>query len=176
MTETVEDNRDELARRHRAASLFVLAMAALTLTLIALAFAGVLIKTSSLSDPALEGSLRIAIVLFGFGAVVLRRTRFSPARLRDIASLRGVSGLLATLQKTTVLVALIGGAVAVMGFVVAMVTGNEYDMLWLGLIALAVLLYAYPRRAAWRRVVDTMRAADGVEAEDTTRRPKGTTA
>lgn len=160
MAETTERIHDELARRHRAAALTVYAMLGLTLLLVALAFTPVLGKASRAVDPFLEGALRIAIVLFGFGAVALRRTRFAPARLQDIASLRGASGLLATLQKTTMLVALLGGAIAVMGFAIALHSSDEMDMAWIGVIAVAVLLYAYPRRSAWQRVVDATGATD----------------
>lgn len=152
MTQTVEAIQDELARRHRAAVQVVGAFVALTLLLLLLALAGVF-------DGALEpnaqfgGTLRIVAAIFAFGAIVYRRTKFSAMRLQDIAALRGTSGLLLTLQKTTVHVALIGGALAVMGFVASLLTGASSDK-WLGIIALAVLFYAYPRRSAWQRVVD----------------------
>ncbi len=158
MTQTAESTRDELARRHRATAMFILAMMVLTVLLMALAYAGVFIPETGRAEPVIDMALRIAVVFFGVGAVVLRRTMFNAARLQDIASLRGTSGLLDTLQKTTVLVALIGGSIAVMGFVINVVGGRAGDetvpqAVWIGLIAIAVLLYAYPRRAAWERVV-----------------------
>lgn len=152
MTQTVEGIQDELAHRHRAAVRVVGAMIALTLLLLALALSGVFDNALD-PNPQLGGTLRIVIAFFAVGAIVFRRTKFSAMRLRDVAALRGASGLLRTLQTTTVYVALIGGAIAVMGFVVALMTGEASDS-WLGVIALAVLFYAYPRRAAWRRVVE----------------------
>jgi hypothetical protein len=157
LAQTTESIDDELARRHRMAAMTVVSMLGLTLLLVALAFAGVLDFPARPADPFLKGALSIGIVLFGFGAVTLRRTRFASARLQDIAALRGASGLLATLQNTTMLVALAGGAIALMGFVITMNSGDEFDMVRLGLIAVAVLLYAYPRRSAWQRVVDSTR-------------------
>ena len=152
MAQTVEGIQDELARRHRSAVQVVGAMAALTLLLLALALTGVL-RGAVEPDPQLGGTLRIVAALFALGAIVYRRTRFSTMRLRDIAALRGAGGLLATLQTTTVHVALIGGAIAVMCFVVNLMTNGDR---WLPVIALAVLFYGYPRRAAWRRVVEAM--------------------
>ncbi|HYN86470.1 MAG TPA: hypothetical protein VER32_14565 [Pyrinomonadaceae bacterium] len=157
MTQT-PDTSDELGRRHRAAALFTYAMLALTLVLMALAYAGVLIPETGRAEPVLDWTLRIVIVFFGVGAVYLRRTMFNAARLQDIASLRGTSGLLDTLQKTTVLVALIGATIAVMGFALSYLWGEREfayapEAVKIGLIAVAVLLYAYPRRAAWERVV-----------------------
>lgn len=162
MAQTNESTPDELDRRHRLAALFTYAMLALTLLLMALAYAGVLIPETARAEPVLDMTLRIAIVFFGVGAVVLRRTMFNAARLQDIASLRGTTGLLDTLQKTTMLVALIGGTIAVMGFALSFIWGErEYryapEAVKIGLIALAVLLYAYPRRSAWERVVQLTR-------------------
>lgn len=161
LTESVED---ELVRRHRAAATTVIACAATALLLFALAFAGVRFALpASLFDPTFAGALWIAILLCGLGAVALRRTKFSAMRLRDIAALGGPSGLLAALQSTTVLVALLGGAIAVMGFIIVMITGDKFAMLRAAPIALAVLLYCYPRRAAWRRMIEIDRTPGGDE-------------
>ena len=171
MAQTVEKTQDKLSRRYGAALRVVVAALLFTLLLVALASAGVL--TGSLNfNPTLAGALRITIVFLGIGAVVFRRTRFSAMRLQDIAALRGESGLLETLQWTTIYVALIGGAIALLGFVISMMTVWT-DMLWLGGIAVIVLLYAYPRRAAWQRVVEAL----GEEANgEAGRAAKGTIA
>jgi hypothetical protein len=147
-------------------------MAALTLVLLLLALTGAL-RGSIEPDPQLGGTLRIVAALFALGAIVYRRTKFSAMRLRDIAALRGPSGLLKTLQETTVRVALIGGGIALMCFVVNLMTGAPSDR-WLCVIALAVLLYAYPRRAAWQSVLDA--TADAPRADATPAATKGTTA
>lgn len=155
MPQTIETTPDELTRRHRAATMIVWAMIALVLILVTLAFGGIGMNASGrLGSPNFAFALRVVIIFLGLGAVALRRTRFSSMRLQDIAGLRGITGLLATLQNTTTLVALIGGAIAIIGFVIAMTTGEKYDMVWIGLAALAVLFYAYPRRASWQNVVD----------------------
>lgn len=167
MAKTIESTQDEFSRRYAAAVRVVGAVFLLTLFLVALACAGVLVGTRNF-NPTLAASLRIAIVFLGVGAVVFRRTRFSSMRLQDIAALRGESGLLETLQNTTVAVALIGGAIAVLGFVITTMTVWT-DMLWLGGIAAVVILYAYPRRSAWASVV---RAA--ARDEDDERAAKGT--
>lgn len=78
---------------------------------------------------------------------------FSTTRLNDIAVLRGMSGLLATLQNTTLLLALMGVAIVVMGFITTMMTNDWLHIRNAGVIAIAVLLYSYPSRASWQRVV-----------------------
>lgn len=141
-------------------------MLTLAVLFIVLAYAGVRPASSGRApDPTLTTALWIAVLIFGLGAVTLRRTRFMAMRLQDIAALEGASGLLASLQKTTLLVALIGGLIAVMGFIVWTLTGESFDMLRAGLVAVAVLLYSYPRRAAWQRVVEQIESTEGT-AED----------
>ena len=81
-------------------------------------------------------------------------------RLQDIAALRGAAGLLETLQTTTVIVALIAALIAVLGLLISVMTGAWTDMLYLGVIAAAVLLYAYPQRAAWNAVVRALAEGD----------------
>jgi hypothetical protein len=153
VSQRAESTQEELARRHAAASRVVLGVLAFTVLLAALALTGVFSAPQSY-NPHLVFALRLGVGLFGVGAVVFRRTRFSAMRLRDIAGLRGPSGLLNTLQKTTVEVAFIGGAVALMGFAISVATGLGTEMLFAGAVAVAVLLYAYPSRAAWRRVLE----------------------
>jgi hypothetical protein len=148
---------EELDRRHRAASLVVFGGVALTLALMAIAFSGALAGKLG-PDPTVTGALLIVVVFLGVGAVVLRRTRMNPMRLSDVAALRGPAGLLQSLEKTSLYVSLIGYAVSLIGFVGSMLTpqpdASRSLMLRLGVIALAVFLYAYPRRAAWRRLVE----------------------
>jgi hypothetical protein len=162
MSQTSESTQAELTRRHRTAAMVVGALLGLTVALIVIGF----VSSESLhrpGDPSLAMALWIAILIFGLGSFVLRRTRFQTMRLRDIASLRGISGLLATLQGTTIQVAFIGGAIALMGFVVMIMTGNKYDMLRAGGVAIIVLLYAYPQRSAWQRLVQAIEQSDDAD-------------
>lgn len=78
---------------------------------------------------------------------------FSTMRLNNIATLRGISGLLATLQNTTLLLAVIGSAIAVMGFITTLLSNDWMHVRNAGVIAIAVLLYSYPSRTSWERVV-----------------------
>jgi hypothetical protein len=154
MAQTSESIQAELARRHRTAAMVVGALLGLTIALIVIAF----VAHESLhrpGDPSLAMALWITILIFGLGSFVLRRARFQAMRLQDIAALRGVSGLLATLQGTTIQIAFIGGAIALMGFIVMIIspTDNEYHMLRAGGVAVIVLIYSYPQRSAWQRIV-----------------------
>lgn len=153
-TQTSTDVQSELIRRHRVTAMVVRAFLVVTVALIAVAFTG---RAPALGkgnpDPTSIWFLRITIVILGIGAVSLRRTRFTAMRLQDIAAVRGLSGLLQTLQNTTLQVSVLGLLIALMGFVLMMMTGVVDNMIFIGIAALAVLIYCYPRRRSWQRVV-----------------------
>jgi hypothetical protein len=160
MTEEIET---ELARRHRAAATLVSVLVTLTLALVALAYADVRpMLNLSFIDPTAYAALWIVILFIGLGAIALRRMRFGALRLQTIAEAKGQSALLATLHKTTVLVALFGLVVALIGYVLFMRSTFPWDMLKAGIIAIAILLYTYPRRAAWQRVLQATQSRDGL--------------
>jgi hypothetical protein len=104
-------------------------------------------------NPTLDIAVRIVILIFGLGAVVWRRTKFQPMRLQDIAGLAGVTGLIKTLEKTTIQIALLGAAIAAIGFIATLVTGNERYSYWAGAIAVVVFIYSYPTKSSWLRAL-----------------------
>lgn len=142
----------EVMRRHRAAALTVRAFLAVTVLLSLFAF---LARSHFRHDDndSLDKALRIMILICGIGAVSLRRRKFAAARLHDIAARKGVAGLLATLVSTTLQVAFLGMALAVCGFIVTVMTGNEFYSYGAGLVGFVVLLYCYPTRNSWQQVV-----------------------
>lgn len=159
-----EKTVEELTRRHRAAAMMVSASVTLTLTLVALAYAGVRPLVNFIS-PTSYVALWIVILFIGLGAIALRRMRFGALRLQTIADVKGASALLATLQKTTVLVALSGIIIAVIGYLIFILTNDPFQMIKAGIIALAVLLYTYPRRAAWQRTLQATQTTDGLTTD-----------
>src|SRR5437667_12782699 len=151
-TSETENLQAELARRHRAAALTAGGFLLLAVMLLAIAYfsAHALYRTG---DPSIIMGLWIAILVFGLGAFVLRRTKFAVLRLKDIAAVKGTSALLKTLQETTIQVASIGGAIALMGFMVTILTGDWTNMLRAAGVTGIVLIYGYPFRSAWQRLV-----------------------
>jgi len=145
----------ELARRQRKASLVVLAFLGLTVMLVMIAFWAV--QENRPSDPFVM-ALWITILVFGLGAIVLRRTRFAAMRLKDIAAVKGSSALLKTLEVTTIQIACLGGAIALLGFIVAVRTGDWVNMLRAAGVAAIVLMYCYPVKTSWQRAVSLLGA------------------
>jgi hypothetical protein len=151
--------QNELVRRHRTAILVVAGFLILDVALVAIAYfaADRLFRPG---DPSLVMGLWIAVLVSGLGAFVIRRTKFAAMRLQDVAAVKGVSGLLKTLQGTTIQVACIGGAIALMGFVITILLGDWTNMLRAGGVSAIVLVYCFPLRSAWERVVMQLERED----------------
>jgi hypothetical protein len=144
------DVHAELIRRHASTSRTVLALLAGTVLLSVMAFAGKRFLVPK-SNPMVDQAWKITIVIFGLGSIAFRRTKFSAMRLRDVGGISGPIGLLNTLARTTLQVALIGAAIAVTGFVATLLTGNDRYTYGAGVIAIVVLLYCLPTRSSWHR-------------------------
>ena len=146
------DVRAELARRHKSTATTVLSLLVAVVLLCVLAFVSQKFLTPK-NNGSLDMVLGITIVIFGFGAIALRRTKFAKMRLQDIGALQGSIGLISTLQRTTLLVALIAMAIAVLGFVSTLITADPWYTYKSGVVAAAVLLYGYPVRRSWEQAV-----------------------
>ncbi len=152
MDPTSPEAQSELARRHKAAATTVLGLLVATVLLSVVAF---LAKPYFTEKPnvVLDMAVRIVILVLGLGAVVWRRTKFQTMRLQDIAGLAGVTGLVKTLEKTTIQLALLGAAIATIGFIATLMTGNERYTYWAGAIAVIVFVYCYPTRQSWLKAL-----------------------
>jgi hypothetical protein len=131
--------------------LFFLALAVVLLVIAY--FAGE--RISRPGDPKIAMGLWIVILVCGLGVFVLRRTRFAAMRLKDIAAVKGTSAMLRTLQGTTIQIASIAGAIALMGFIITIIAA-PYDwthMLRAAGVSVIVLMYCYPFKSAWNRAV-----------------------
>ncbi|MDT7605185.1 MAG: hypothetical protein QOF61_3182 [Acidobacteriota bacterium] len=158
-----EIDEKELTHAHGRARAIVQGLITFSLLLVVLAFARIRLNLpQSLLDPNLYRALWIVILFLGLGAIVLRRVRSNAARLQDIAGLFGQTALLASLLKTTLFVASLGGVAALLGFVAYLLSRDPFDMLKAGVVAVAVLLYSYPRRSAWRRVLEASQQPGGI--------------
>ena len=151
MTQTRESTQQELIRRHRLALIFIIAAFGTTSVLMIIGFLH--------KFPLMPFSRNFALVLWvliamlGLGTILLRRTLLDTGRLNDIAALRGITGVLTSLQNTTMLLAAIGESIAIMGFVTTMMSNDWIPVRNAGVIAIGVLLYSYPIKSTWQLVV-----------------------
>jgi anaerobic C4-dicarboxylate transporter len=151
-TESTTSIQSELVQRHKATARTVKALLIAVVLLCVLAFVSKKFLTQQ-TNPSLHMAVLIAILVLGLGAIAFRRTKFATMRLQDIAALRGASGLLITLQRTTLQIALIGVTAAVVGFIATLLSGDDSYTYRAGLVAVAVLLYCYPVRRSWEKAV-----------------------
>jgi hypothetical protein len=161
--EVVANADVELRHRHKAAATTVAGLLVAVVLLSAIAYLGKGYFKQQ-QNPTLDVGLRITILILGLGAIALRRTRFSTMRLQDIGALKGAIGLLATLEKTTLQLALLGAGIAALGFMGTVLTANEIYTYWAGLIAIVVLVYCYPSRKAWQRTLQQFAPSDSSAA------------
>jgi hypothetical protein len=150
----------ELSRRHKSTSTTVLSLLVAVVLLCVLAYVSQKFLTQR-STVAFDIPVRITILIFGLGAIVLRRTRFARMRLQDIGALQGARGLIITLHRTTLLIALIGVAVALIGFGTTLLTGVAIYTYQAAVVAAAVLLYGYPVRRSWQQAVSQFAPGNG---------------
>ena len=152
MDPTSPEVQAELTRRHKAAATTVIGLMVATVLLSIVAFLSRPYLYEQ-SNPPLELGMRIMILVLGIGAVIWRRTKLATMRLQDIVGLAGPSGLLKTLEKTTLQMALLGAAIAAVGFISTLAMGSDAFTYWSGLIALIVFAYSYPRKQFWLKVL-----------------------
>jgi hypothetical protein len=149
----------ELDRRHRSATMVVFLFFGLNVLLLVIAYFAAE-RIFRPADPKIAMGVWIAILVCGLGVFALRRTRFAAMRLQDIAAVKGISGLLRTLQGTTIQVASVAGAIALMGFIITIITADWTNMLRAAGVSVIVLIYCFPFKSAWERTVRQLAPAE----------------
>ena len=146
------ENMALLEKRYRTTIYIVLAQIAVTLILIAAAL--FIVKTTE-TGPATESlmPLWVGLLFIAVGSFLLRRMFFNWERLKNIALLRGVPGLLGTLQTNSIILGAMAEIIAIIGFLIATFSGNSGDMLRAGAIALVIFLINFPRKSIWKKIV-----------------------
>jgi peptidoglycan/LPS O-acetylase OafA/YrhL len=150
---TSPEAQAELARRHKAAATTVVGLLVAIVLLSIVAFVSRPYLIEKPPNWPLDYATRLVVLFFGLGAIAWRRNRFAPMRLQDIAGIAGVAGLIKTLEKTTLQLALLAVVIAVIGFVVTLIQGNELYTYWSCAIAVVVLIYCYPTKSSWLKTV-----------------------
>ena len=153
MTSNAEENPIQVAAVHRTALTLVLA-----LTMSIVVYTGVGLLVLSLRGTQIQAQLPYAFyaaaAVLAIGSLMVRRVQLHRMKLEDVATTRGVEGLIKHLLNTTILSAAIAEIIGVLALLVAFFGGDQNDVIRLGVVALAVSLYNYPRRSAWQRAVD----------------------
>lgn len=158
MEDAASENLAELEKRYRATLIIVAAQVLLTIVLI---IAGLFITPNSENKGATVEAetlrtLWIVIIFIAVGTFLLRRMYFRWDRLRDIALLKGVKGLLRTLQSSAIILAVLAETIVVVGFIIAFLSGEKFDTLRAGIVALILLAINFPRKSVWEKIVSSL--------------------
>lgn len=155
MNEISGENLTELNKRYRTTVFIILAQIFAVLILVVVALISSPRIAANLTDQDLT-TLWVGVLFIAIGSFILRRMFFSWERLKNIAVLRGISGLLGTLQRNSVILSVFALIVAITGFLIAAFSGNGLDMFRAGAIALVVFLINFPRKKVWKTIVSNL--------------------
>lgn len=153
MTRDAEQNSVRVAAAHRTALTLVLALA---MSIVIYAGVGLLILNMRGTSPQAElpYTFYAAAAVLAIGSILLRRAQLHRMKLEVVVGTRGVEGLIKHLLNATILAAAVAEVIGALALAVAFFGGSQSDVIRLGVVALAVSLYNYPRRTTWQRAVD----------------------
>jgi len=152
MSQIDGENLKLLEQRYRTTVLIVLAQIFVVLLLVFAGWFGFLRLASNLTDQDLT-TLWIAVMFIAVGSFIMRRMFFSWERLKNIALLRGVPGLLGNLQRNSIILGVFAVVVASLGLLITAFSANGSDMLRAGAISLVVFLINFPRKKVWKTIL-----------------------
>ena len=155
MKEISNENLPELEKRYRTTVLIISAQIFVVLFLVAAAFLLGLRLESDLSEQD-HTTLWVGVLFIAVGSFILRRMFFTWERLKNVGILKGVSGVLATLQRNSIILSIFGLLVAVIGYVISLLSGSGFDMLRAGAVSLVVFLINFPRKKVWKTIVSNL--------------------
>ena len=155
MEEVSPENLNRIESRYRATALIISGQIVFTLVLTVAVWLFATKTESSISRQTVT-TLWVSIIFLALGAFVMRRMFFRWDRLKDITVLKGISGLLRTLQINAVILAAFATLSAIIGCIITVLTGETFEMLRALIVALIVFFINFPRKAVWEKIVAGM--------------------
>lgn len=152
MPEISEPHRRELDSRYRTTATICAVQILSTLILIVIAWFLAARTDNSITEAGISW-LWMTVLFIAVGTFLLRRFLFAWDRLKNIALVEGIPKLISTLQTNTIILSALAEVIAVIGFLVATLTGDKFEMFRAGAVALIVFLINFPRLAVWRKIV-----------------------
>ena len=152
MEEVSPENLAELETRYRTTVTIFAAqiLSAIFLTIIALFLTP---NADQSFSPDLLRTLWIVIIFIAVGTFILRRFFLRWDRLRDIALLKGIKGLLKTLQTNAIILSVFAETIVIIGLIVTFLSGDKYEILRAGFVALILFAINFPRKKVWEKIV-----------------------
>lgn len=149
------NNSVEFEKRYRTTAIIVGVQILSVLGLIVIAWIVIANSDNSMTSGS-QTTLWFFILFIAIGSFLVRRFLFNWDRLKNTAVLKGISGVLQTLQINSILLGALGEIIAVMGFILATMSGNKWEMFRAGAIAMVVFLANFPRKKTWDKIVSNL--------------------
>lgn len=152
MTEISAENRTELEQRYRIAVFVIIFQIFTVIALIVGAWFVAQNSENSITSQSIM-TLWTAVLFIAVGAFALRRLIFNWERLKNTTLLKGIKGLIQSLQINTIILGVLAELVAILGFLITVLSGNKWEMFRAGIVSLVVFLTIFPRKSAWEKIV-----------------------
>lgn len=152
MNEISAENRSALEKKYKTTSLIFIVQIVFTIVLIVVGWFYAANVENSISEESLT-SLRVGVIFIAIITFVIRRMLVRWDRLKTIALLKGIPGLLNSLQTNAIILSGMAEIIAIVGFLIATLGGIKTDMLTFGAVALILFLINFPRRGIWEKIV-----------------------
>ncbi|MCD9187632.1 MAG: hypothetical protein LUM44_14530 [Pyrinomonadaceae bacterium] len=156
MTEISAETRVELEKRYRTAAFLIFAQIASLLILVVLAFVLVKPENGGQTSDSTRWMLWVAALFAALSSFIIRRMLYRWDRLRDLSLLQGISALIKTLSVNSIILASMAEIVALVGFVISILTGDAFEMVRAAVIALVVFIINFPRKSIWEKIVKNL--------------------
>jgi hypothetical protein len=142
-----------VAEAHRRASLILMVIAASIVLYIAIALYVISLRQPrGLTQQTFLGFYAAAAFL-AFGSIFYRRAQMRRIRLEVVAGLRGINGLVKHFFQVTVVTLAMADVIGLLALLVSFFGGDHNDIVRLGVVAIVIALFAYPRRQSWQQAV-----------------------
>ncbi|MFL6215817.1 MAG: hypothetical protein ACJ74J_18180 [Blastocatellia bacterium] len=143
-----------VAEAHRRASFIVMAIITSILVYVVIALYIVSRPSSRGFSTQTRISFYAAAAFLAFGSIFYRRSQMRRMRLEVVTGLRGIKGLLKHFFQVTIVCVAMADLIGLLTLVVSFVGGDKSDVVRFGIVAVAVALFAYPRRRSWQQAAE----------------------
>jgi hypothetical protein len=157
MSEISNENLNLLNKKYKASAMILIVQVVFSIALIAAGWFVSAHVENSISDESLM-SLRIGVIFIAITTFVLRRVLFRWDRLKNVAILKGVTGLLSSLQANAIILGTFAEIIAIIGFLIAALGGVRTEMFTFGAVCLILFLINFPRKRIWLQIVGNLQA------------------
>jgi hypothetical protein len=156
MNELKHEDDEAIGKKYRTTAIIVFSQIGFSLVLAGVAVFAVRGRDETEADTTSLTAMWVLIIFIAAGALVVRRLFYSWERLKNTKLLKGSNGLLQTLQTNAILLGAISEFIAIMGFVITMMSGSVFDMVRAEVVALITFLINFPRKSVWNRIVASL--------------------